>query len=62
MSVGGKFFFTPRVGLRIDGRYRAIDLRSDFDNFSCDHDDRFCRDRRNWSYNGEVTGGLVFAF
>jgi hypothetical protein len=63
VSVGGKFFFTPRVGLRIDGRYRAIDLRSDRDSFSssCDRDD-FCRDRRNWSYNGEVTGGLVFAF
>ena len=60
-SAGGKFFFVPRVGLRIDGRYRAIDLRSDRDGFSCDHD--FCRDRRgNWSYNGEVTGGLVFAF
>jgi len=62
LSAGGKFFFVPRVGLRIDGRIRAIDLRSDRDDFSCDHDDRFCRDRRNWSYNGEVTGGLVFAF
>jgi hypothetical protein len=62
LSAGGKFFFVPRVGLRIDGRFRTIDLRSDRDNFSCDHDDRFCRDRRNWSYNGEVTGGLVFAF
>jgi hypothetical protein len=63
VSAGGKFFFVPRVGLRIDGRIRAIDLRSDRDNFSCDHDSSFCRNRRgNWSYNGEVTGGLVFAF
>jgi len=62
LSVGGKFFFVPRVGLRIDGRYRAIDLRSDGDGSSCDHN-FFCDDRRgNWSYNGEVTGGLVFAF
>lgn len=61
LSVGGKFFFVPRVGLRIDGRVRAIDLRSD-DGTSCDHDS-FCNNRRgNWSYNGEVTGGLVFAF
>jgi hypothetical protein len=61
LSVGGKFFFVPRVGLRIDGRYRAIDLRSD-DGTSCDHN-IFCDNRRgNWSYNGEVTGGLVFAF
>jgi hypothetical protein len=64
LSVGGKFFFVPRVGLRIDGRYRAIDLTDDGRNdFSCDHND-FCTNgrRRNWSYNGEVTGGLVFAF
>lgn len=63
VSVGGKFFFVPRVGLRIDGRYRAINLTDDRNDFSCGHDD-FCRDRRgrNWSYNGEVTGGLVFAF
>ena len=62
ISVGGKFFFVPRVGLRIDGRYRTIDLRSDGDGISCDHNS-FCDNRReNWSYNGEVTGGLVFAF
>lgn len=62
LSVGGKFFFVPRVGLRIEGRYRAIDLTNDED-FNCDHSG-FCSDRRqrNWSYNGEVTGGLVFAF
>lgn len=63
ISAGGKFFFVPRVGLRIDGRYRAINLTDDRNDFSCDHND-FCNDgrRRNWSYNGEVTGGLVFAF
>lgn len=61
VSAGGKFFFVPRVGLRLDARYRVIDLRSDRDGSSCDRDS-FCRDRRNWSYNGELTGGLVFAF
>jgi opacity protein-like surface antigen len=61
VSAGGKFFFVPRVGIRIDGRYRAINLTDDRDDSSCDHND-FCNDRRNWSYNGEVTGGLVFAF
>jgi hypothetical protein len=61
ISAGGKFFFVPRFGLRIDGRYRTIDLRSD-DGSSCGHNS-FCDNRRgNWSYNGEVTGGLVFAF
>jgi hypothetical protein len=61
LSAGGKFFFVPRFGFRIDGRIRAIDLRSDRDGSSCDRNS-FCRDRRNWSYNGEATGGLVFAF
>jgi hypothetical protein len=62
-SAGAKFFFVPRVGLRIDGRYRAIDLTDDRNDFNCDHND-FCDDGRgrNWSYNGEITGGLVFAF
>jgi Outer membrane protein beta-barrel domain len=64
ISAGGKFFFVPRVGLRIDGRYRAINLTDDRDGFSCDHNGfRDCDNRRrNWSYNGELTGGLVFAF
>jgi Outer membrane protein beta-barrel domain len=63
LSAGGKFFFVPRVGLRLDARYRTIDLRSDGDGWSCDHHDSFCNDRRErWSYNGEVTGGLIFAF
>ncbi|MCM3876054.1 MAG: outer membrane beta-barrel protein [Thermoanaerobaculia bacterium] len=64
LSIGGKFFFVPRVGLRIDARYRAINLTDDRDgSSSCDHNGfRDCDERRNWSYNGEVTGGLVFAF
>lgn len=62
VSAGAKFFFTPRVGLRLDGRYRVLDQQSDSGNRSCDHDG-FCSDRWNrWSYNGELTGGLVFAF
>jgi hypothetical protein len=62
VSAGAKFFFTPRVGLRLDGRYRVLDQQSDSGNRSCDHDG-ICSDRWNrWSYNGELTGGLVFAF
>lgn len=62
VSAGAKFFFTPRVGLRLDGRYRALDQQSDSDHRDCDRDG-FCSDRWNrWSYNGELTGGLVFAF
>ena len=62
VSAGAKFFFTPRVGLRLDGRYRVLDQQSDSGSRSCDHDGG-CSDRWNrWSYNGELTGGLVFAF
>jgi opacity protein-like surface antigen len=61
VSAGAKFFFTPRVGLRLDGRYRAIDQNNGKD--SCSNRDGFCNDRWNrWSYNGELTGGLIFAF
>ncbi len=61
VSAGAKFFFLPRVGVRLDGRYRVINQRSD-DGRSCSRDG-FCSDRWNrWSYNGELTGGLVFAF
>jgi hypothetical protein len=63
LGFGGKFFFTPRVGVRLEGRYRAIDLTDDRDMFDCNHNG-FCNDgnRRNWSYNAEATGGLVIAF
>lgn len=61
VSAGAKFFFTPRVGLRFDARYRVIDQRDD--RGSCNGRDEFCNDRWNrWSYNSELTGGLVFAF
>jgi hypothetical protein len=61
VSAGAKVFFTPRVGLRLDGRERAID-QSDR-NGSCNDRGSFCNDRWNrWSYNGELTGSLVFAF
>jgi hypothetical protein len=61
LSAGAKFYFTPRVGLRLDARTRAVNQR-DGDGGSCDRDG-FCSDRWNrWSYNSELTGGLIFAF
>jgi hypothetical protein len=61
VSAGAKFYFTPRVGLRLDARYRVIDQRDDNHN-SCGRDS-FCSDRwDNWSHNTELTGGLIFAF
>lgn len=61
VSAGAKFFFTPRVGLRLDGRYRVINQR-DGDGGSCNRDGFCSNDWNHWSYNGELTGGLVFAF
>jgi opacity protein-like surface antigen len=61
LSAGVKFFFTPRVGLRLDGRYRVINQR-DGDGGSCNRDGFCSNDWNHWSYNGELTGGLVFAF
>jgi opacity protein-like surface antigen len=54
-SFGGgvKMFVTPRVALRIDGRYRSAYINNN---------DNFHRNGSNWYGSGEVTGGLTFAF
>ena len=58
-SAGGgiKTFVTPHFGFRFDGRYYGTLLRND----DRDCRDR-CRDRTDWLSNGDVTGGLIFAF
>ncbi len=66
-SFGGgvKMFITPRVGLRIDGRYRNAYI-NDHSNYY--YDSGGCRSGcsyrhgSNWYGSGEVTGGLTFAF
>ena len=59
-GAGVKAFFTPNVGMRFEGRYYGTSL-PDSDRGSCDR--RFDRcDNRNWLSNGDVTGGLIFAF
>ena len=61
IGAGVKTFFTPNFGLRFDGRYYATSLDTSRNH---DHDCSFfdsC-DNRDWLTNGEVTGGLVFAF
>lgn len=59
-SLGGgmKLFITPNFGLRFDGRFYSTYL-----NDSCDHhnDHDHC-DNSHYLTNGDVTGGLVFAF
>ncbi|HEY3124395.1 MAG TPA: outer membrane beta-barrel protein [Thermoanaerobaculia bacterium] len=58
-SAGGgiKTFVTPHFGFRFDGRYYGTLLHHD-DRSCHDH----CRDRTDWLSNGDVTGGLIFAF
>ena len=59
VGVGLKTFVTPHFGLRFDGRYYGTSLRN-----SRDRCDTFrCSDNRtDWLSNGDVTGGLLFAF
>ncbi len=57
-GAGIKTFVTPHFGFRFDGRYYGTLLRGD----RCDSDRRCDRNRNDWLSNGDLTGGLVFAF
>ena len=64
LGVGVKVFVNPHFGFRFDGRGYATSLgdRDRRDRF-CNDDDFFddCDDRE-WLTNGEISGGLIFAF
>ena len=64
MNLGGgvKFFFTPHVGLRVDGRYRTTDTGHHTNHYTwCDY--YYCYTYGSeWASSGTVTGGLTFAF
>lgn len=66
-SFGGgvKFFMTPRLALRIDGRYRSAYINGGdsyyYDQNGCYHGCYYYYDS-NWYGSGEVTGGLTYAF
>jgi len=63
MFVGGKFFFTPHVGIRVDGRYRFTDTGHTTNRYtSCDIYGYCYNHSSSWYSSGEVTGGLTFAF
>lgn len=61
-SIGGglKTFVTPHFGFRFDGRYYATSLPNSRRD-RCDRRFDNC-DNRDWLSNGDVTGGLIFAF
>ena len=55
----------PHFGFRFDGRGYATSLgnRDRNDDFGCDRFLRDCNsDRKEWLTNGELSGGLLFAF
>jgi hypothetical protein len=63
LSGGFKGFFTPRFGFRIDGRWRYIDTNHTTNNNTyCDYYGYCYSYHTTWYNNGELTGGLIFAF
>ena len=63
MALGFKGYVTPRFGFRIDGRWRYIDTDHTTNNGSyCDYYGYCYYYHTTWYANGELTGGLIFAF
>lgn len=59
LAGGVKFFFSPNVGLRLEGRGYWTNLDTEFN----DDDDRFDRyDDSDALYQGEVSAGLILAW
>ncbi len=61
LGVGVKFWITPRLGIRLEGRARSTSIG----NGSSCHDHSYCDNSysdSNWYTSGEATGGLSFAF
>jgi opacity protein-like surface antigen len=64
-SLGGgvRTMFTRNFGLRFDGRIYTTLLDNNDNNNGCDNHHNNCHNHNNnWLTNGDVTGGLVFAF
>ena len=62
LGAGVKVFVNPHFGFRFDGRGYATSLGDNNNDFGCD--DEFFDDCNNndWLTNGEISGGLIFAF
>jgi hypothetical protein len=65
-SFGGgvKMWVTPKLAIRIDGRYRSAYISSGNQYYYGDgcHDGCYYYYGSNWYGSGEVTGGLTYAF
>lgn len=63
LGAGLKVFVNPNFGLRFDGRYYATSIHGNGDRSDqCDRSFDRCNDRSDWLSNGDITGGIVFAF
>ena len=62
LGAGLKVFANRHFGFRFDGRYYEMSLRRDNRTCTSDRFDRCDGNRYQWLSNGDVTGGLVFAF
>ena len=62
-SLGGglKLMFSENVGLRLDGRFYSTVIDEDDDVF-CDPFDCFAYDDSTYLFQGDVKGGIIFAF
>ncbi|HEY3122429.1 MAG TPA: outer membrane beta-barrel protein [Thermoanaerobaculia bacterium] len=63
LGIGFKAFVNPHFGFRFDGRGYATSLGNRNNDRSRCRDDFFDNcDNREWLTNGELSGGLIFAF
>jgi opacity protein-like surface antigen len=62
LGIGFKAFVNPHFGFRFDGRGYATSLGNRNDRFGCRNDFFDDCDNREWLTNGELSGGLIFAF
>ncbi len=63
LGVGGKFSFSPRVALRLDGRVRGTDTdRTMGTGVWCDSYGSCYYYSSRWYSSGELTGGLLVRF
>ncbi len=62
LGIGFKAFVNRYFGFRFDGRGYATSLGNGNDRFGCRNDVFNNCDNREWLTNGELSGGLIFAF